>query len=364
DCHYLVSDLEEYSHRIQRALSVAEYRLPIVAGVGAGATMAYAALAQAPAATLSGAASLDMSPALTTPLKLCEGAPATTAEGGGFAYGPAASLPGWWRLGFTAAMPPALKDLAARVPQAETVALPPGTGTADGLTALVVPKLGAPPAAAGGATADLPLAPLAAPPGTARTPLMAIIISGDGGWRDLDKTIGQWLAGHGVPTVGFDSLLFFWRKKTPEAVARALERVVDDYGARWHARKVALVGYSFGADVLPAAYNRLRADVKARVVQISLLGFSLHAAFQIEVTGWLGFQPGAGAPSTVAEAKQIDPALIQCFYGEEEDDTACLDPALARAELVRTKGGHHFDGDYPGLARKILEGAERRGGLR
>jgi type IV secretory pathway VirJ component len=113
--------------------------------------------------------------------------------------------------------------------------------------------------------------------------------------------------------------------------------------------------------VLPFAYNRLRPDIKERVVLLSLLGFSQRAAFEIEVTGWLGLEPGEDAPSTVAEVKTIDPKLVQCFYGEEEDDTACVAPELAKAELIKTKGGHHFDGDYAALAKKIMEGAEKRG---
>ena len=58
--------------------------------------------------------------------------------------------------------------------------------------------------------------------------------------------------------------------------------------------------------------------------------------------------------------KQLDVSRVQCVYGDQETDTLCRDPALARAEIIRTTGSHHFDGDYPALARKILDGAERR----
>jgi type IV secretory pathway VirJ component len=33
---------------------------------------------------------------------------------------------------------------------------------------------------------------------------------------------------------------------------------------------------------------------------------------------------------------------------------------MEHAEVVRTEGGHHFDGDYDALAQRILEGARRR----
>jgi type IV secretory pathway VirJ component len=60
------------------------------------------------------------------------------------------------------------------------------------------------------------------------------------------------------------------------------------------------------------------------------------------------------------EFERIDPGLIQCVYGEDEPDTRCRAPELARTERIHTKGGHHFDGDCQGLARKILAGAKRR----
>jgi type IV secretory pathway VirJ component len=55
--------------------------------------------------------------------------------------------------------------------------------------------------------------------------------------------------------------------------------------------------------------------------------------------------------------------MIQCFYGANEDDSAC--PFLLqnhKAEVIRTTGGHHFDHDYDALARRILEGFRRRAG--
>ena len=32
-------------------------------------------------------------------------------------------------------------------------------------------------------------------------------------------------------------------------------------------------------------------------------------------------------------------------------------------EVISTTGGHHFDGDYDGLARRILDGLKRKGAL-
>src|SRR5262245_23864504 len=112
-CHYTVAELEDWSHRFQRELGFERYRSPILAGVGAGATLAHAALAQSPAATVAGAVGVDPAEVLATHVPLCSGAPSRPLNGG-FAYAPAEPLPGFWRE--PAAGPaPALARLANEV---------------------------------------------------------------------------------------------------------------------------------------------------------------------------------------------------------------------------------------------------------
>lgn len=350
-CHYLISEIEDLSKRLQRDLAFPGYRTPILAGIGAGGTLAYAALAQSPAATVAGAISVDPAPSLGTRVPLCAGATATPAAGGGFAYAPATSLHGWWVVSRRDALPADLQPLAT-------------SGPADGdaaqrLLEATRAAIAAGAASAAGSLADLPLVDVpAAHPGQ----LMAVIYSGDGGWRDIDKQIGESLAAAGVPVVGVDCLRYFWTKRTPEEVGRDLGRIIATYTARWHTPRVVLVGYSFGADVLPFAYNRLPDTDRARVVLLSLLGVESRAAFQFSVTGWFGAAPPADAPAVLPEVQRIPAAKVQCFYGDEEEDTLCRDPALAGVEIIRTSGGHHFDGDYQALARHIVDGARRRGG--
>jgi type IV secretory pathway VirJ component len=195
-------------------------------------------------------------------------------------------------------------------------------------------------------------------PAAAPSTRFAVIYSGDGGWRDLDKEIGEYFAAHGTPTVGVDSLRYFWRAKDPSEVAADLARIVRHYQEAWNAREVLLVGYSFGAGILPFAMNRLPPDERAAVVQISLLGLEPRAPFEIAVTGWLGGL-SSDAPAVLPELAKLDLTRVQCFYGEEEEQTLCPNAGLAAAEIVRTTGGHHFDGDYAALAQRILDGAER-----
>ena len=355
-CHYVISEIEDLSRRVQRDLGTDEYRSPILAGVGEGGSLAYAVLAQAPAATVAGAVVVDPAPALATKVPLCPGAPWRPIPGGGFAYAGKPDLPGFLRISSRTPVAPDLAALAA-----EGVA-PAGPGTApDRLVALVASALDA----RRDGTESLSGLPLVELPAASPGAWMAVIYSGDGGWRDLDKTVGEILAREGVPVVGVDSLRYFWSEKPPERVAADLARIVRHYGDAWSVKQVALIGYSFGAGIVPFAVNRLPDSERSKVVQITLLGLGPRAPFQFKVSGWLGqlgvdVDPYQDAPLVLPELVRIDPALVQCVYGEEEKDTLCTAPELRGIETIRTAGDHHFDGNYAALAQRILDGLRRR----
>jgi len=351
-CHYLLSEIEELSKQVQRSYGFEGYASPILIGLGAGGTLAYAALAQSPAATVAGAISIHPTAALATKVPLCPGARATAARGGGYRYAAHRPLPGWWQL---VDAPNGPLAAVATATGATVIDRPAGSDVAadilDAAAAVIAPQTAA------GRTPQLPLVEL---PTTPRKQIMAVIYSGDGGWRDLDKQVAEVLVTEGVPVVGVDCLRYFWKRREPDEIARDLSDILRTYRERWQTSRVVLVGYSFGADILPFAFNRLRTEEQARVAQISLLGPSTTASFQFTVTDWLGVSSNADDVPALPELHRIDHHILQCVYGDEEEDSAC--PALTAdgVETLKTKGGHHFDGDYRRLAALILAGVERR----
>ena len=210
-----------------------------------------------------------------------------------------------------------------------------------------------PPAVAPTPLAELPLVEL---PATGPDRRMAIVWSGDGGWRDLDKVIGEKLAKDGIAVVGVDVLHYFWSKKSPEQVAADLGAVIGHYSEAWDRPEVLLVGYSFGADILPFAYNRLPEAARDKVSQISLLALSTFADFEVHVAGWITDGRYPDSVDTAPELAKLSGVKVQCFYGMDDKGSGCTLPELKGAEIVATTGGHHFDGDYAALARRILKG--------
>ena len=353
DCVYFVSDIEELSQLIQRSAGAETYLSPIVAGAGSGGSMVMGIMAQSPDATIGRAVAVDPKAYLPLKQELCSDSLHVQAAGGkGWTYGlQAGALPAPVTVVDTPAADPAgqahISDLIAQGFPIDRIAAAGGEATA--LTAAVEHALVQPAAPTDDALADLPLTVL---PAAARHDTMAIVLSGDGGWRDIDSEVGAALAQAGVPTVGIDSLRYFWKNKPPETIAADLTRIIDHFTRTWKVRHVALIGYSFGADVLPATYNRLAPAEKADVSLVSLLALSGSATFQFDVGSWLGMDDDTSHP-TLPEVARMPVSILQCIYGSDDDDSVCA-KITGGADIVMLDGGHHFDDDYAPLAKRII----------
>ncbi|MEA9586181.1 virulence factor [Xanthomonas sp. WHRI 10064A] len=198
---------------------------------------------------------------------------------------------------------------------------------------------------------DLPLVEMHAP----GSDKLVVMLSGDGGWRELDKGIAAQLQQQGVSVVGWNSLRYFWASRTPQQVGADLDRVIAAYRQRWHIHHVALVGYSFGADVLPFAYPDLSPQQRASVQFVSLLGLGHQADFKVRVGGWLGWHNDAERDVEPA-IQSLDAHRLQCIYGSEEKDTLCPELRTRGVEVVMRPGGHHFDHDPVALAGVLMQG--------
>lgn len=184
---------------------------------------------------------------------------------------------------------------------------------------------------------------------------VAILYSGDGGWQDLNERVGRYLRDKGIPVVGVDSLNYFWSERTSTETARDLGRIIDYYTKRLKVQHVFLIGYSFGADIMPASYNRLSREQKSKVRAISLLSLSHKVDYVVSIRGWLGMQTEGKGGNPVDDLKSIRPDMVQCIYGKDDDhDNACPTLKGSGVQVIGMPGGHHFGGDYDKLAQNIL----------
>jgi len=159
----------------------------------------------------------------------------------------------------------------------------------------------------------------------------------------------------GLPVVGYDSLRYFWSRRTPQAAADDLAAVIRHYQAAWGKKQVILAGYSFGADALPIIVQHLPADLRGQVRIVALLG--------TDSTGELEFHPGDWLDVGAKDSYPIAPVLaslkdlkIVCVYGSEEHGDAC--PTFpAQVRKIGLPGDHHFNGDYDTVGRALSQAA-------
>jgi type IV secretory pathway VirJ component len=370
-CAYPAGDLEELSRNIQLHMKLPAYRRPVLVGYSSGATLVYAALASAPPETFVGAISLGFCPDLMLQKPLCEMRglkAAKRTDGHGYDVKPFPALTVPWMV-LQGEIDQVCAPAATRAFVTETGASRlfdlPKVGHGFGVPRNWEPEfleayralsdharrseaqLVPPPTP----VADLPLVEVPAGPGEARD-LMAVVLTGDGGWAELDKGVAAALASEGVPAVGWSSLRYYWTPRTPEQAAADLARIIVHYTQSWGTQHVALVGYSFGAAVLPFLVPRLPPDVRDHVVGVTLLGLPDIASFEFHVAEWFGGEPAVESP-TLPEVRRMT-VPVTCVYGNGERDSAC--PALRGLgiSVVSVGEGHHFSGDYRRLAAIVL----------
>jgi type IV secretory pathway VirJ component len=351
-------DLENLSHFLQAYYRLPVYRPALLVGAASGSAFVHAMLAQAPTGTFSGGISLGFCPVMPLRKPLC---PSDSASK------PSAQLHATARLGAPwtvfqglndQSCQAAAKQFLAKVDGAEIIAVPGDNGDGDFHTwesqfatayQKLVARAPAPPKVSASELRDLPLVEVPAS-GTGDT--LALLISGDGGWAGIDRELAAEISKQGVPVIGLDSLRYFWKERTPDSTAADVDRILRHYLAAWKKRCVLLLGFSQGADVMPFIVNRLPPATRTQLQSVVLLSLSQTAVFEFHLQNWLG---GSDEQIPVApELSKMTGVRALCVYGEDEDDSMCIQPEAKTLQVIKLKGGHHFDGDYDSLARLIL----------
>lgn len=209
---------------------------------------------------------------------------------------------------------------------------------------------------------DSPPMPIIEIPAEKGHETVTLFYSGDGGWRDLDKSVAEEMAKLDYSVLGVDVLRYFWERKTPDQVTSDLIATMRFYRTNWGVKSFVLAGFSFGADILPVIYNKLPESEKSNVDLLVFLALGNHADFEVHVAGWLG-QSTREMP-LASELLQIPKNKVLCIYGKEEKaktGTACSSLENSEAKVIELPGGHHFDKDYPKLARLILDNYRQHG---
>jgi type IV secretory pathway VirJ component len=382
-CSYPAADFEALAHFAEQKLALPRYIPPLLVGDGnpavpmTAATLAYATLAQAPPGTFQGAVTVGFCPQIQVQRPFCPGYDLHADRkwtGPGIRLVPATTLGNpWFVLPGPTCVAGSAKDFAATIPRAKVLGAPegapsPATGGNPALLRQAFDAFGAArqseaqTAAARGDLQDLPLIEVPAKPKAKgqETDVLAVILSGDGGWAGLDSRLGVRLADLSVPVVGLDSLKYFWTPREPDGTARDLARILTHYFKVWGKRRAILIGYSQGADVLPFMASRLPAELRQRIALVTLVGTDADATFDFDFEGFMSDRPKRPDLPVLKEIPRLQGTRLLCVYSKAETDSPCKHLTKGSGVTLAVDGGHGYSHGVNILTDRILKEAGLR----
>ena len=201
--------------------------------------------------------------------------------------------------------------------------------------------------------------PLSYPPSAAvtRKDVSIVFLSGDMGVQpwSLGGRVVRRLASEGYAVTELDMLAALSTRQTPAGATAIIGRAIRSARARNPGVPVALIGQSFGADILPVVLPRLPPELRNSVQRIILIVPATHAYLQVSPAEMLGTaRPDADLRPLVARLPAVP---ITCVYGIEETDTLCPLLRARGANVIVMPGGHFLHGDagrlYAIVARSL-----------
>lgn len=182
--------------------------------------------------------------------------------------------------------------------------------------------------------------PLIELPANRGNDLLAVLLTGDGGWAKADQSMAAALRARSISVIGFVSPSYLQVPRTPDGAAADLRRVLHHYMREWHLHRVIVVGYSRGADLLPFMVSRLPLKLRSRLALVAMIGLSDQASFQYRPTDIFADGLRFTDRPVKPEVEKLGGVRMMCISGERETGSLCpqLDSSLIR--IARHAGGH------------------------
>ena len=202
------------------------------------------------------------------------------------------------------------------------------------------------------AVRDLPLHIIH--PSAGATATIAIVLSGDGGWADIDKQLARRLSARGLGVIGVDSRAYFAHERTPDETARDIGRLLANFAAEWSAQHTVIIGYARGANVAPFIANRLPLEQREMISLVALLGPSERASFHFR---WLDLLNDSSSPSDtpiLPELERLRGTPVLCVFGRDEKESLCRLADTTAVHVDARRGRRHFDGNYDAIVAEIV----------
>lgn len=361
-CYYPAGDFESLSIYIQKKYKFSKYLKPVLMGYSSGATLVYGALVQAPVNTFKGAISMGFCPDIVSTKPLCRGS--------GLELHPITPGVSWFLEPYSNLKNPFIvingvkdkicnyKDTEAfvkKVPNGEFILIQDaahGMSVKSNYMPHLLYAYKKVKESSISIPTDGPFVILPAEKGGNQP--VVLFISGDGGWTSFDDGIAKELVKKGIAVIGMDSQKYFWQKRTPKEVALEITKMLEYYMTEWEKTTFVLVGYSFGANVVPFIMPIFPVNISKRLIKSILISPDISADFEIHISDLLHINPAREAYDVVEGVHNLRNDSIVCIFGSDEDTKRVLQFEKAGAIIRILPGKHHFNNDYNSLKNVIL----------
>ena len=385
-CLYPAADFEQLSLMIQKKYNFATYQKPILAGFSYGATLIYGLLAQAPANTFKGGIALGFCPDIDINKPLCGGAGFTSLvlkEGHTYYLERSKGLTAPFIVlnGLKDQNCPytPTRDFLQDLPKTELITLPK-VGHGFSVEANWLPqfktayrKILASPSytsSKGDKEESLKIKELAGSPGnlpltilpTEKTNDLPVIffISGDGGWTSFDQSLCEQIVKRDMPVIGLDVQKYFWKAKTPDQATRDITLALSFYMHKWKKTTFVLVGYSFGASVVPFIADRLPGNFRPAIRGILALSPDETTDFEVHIIDMLNLGSNDKQYDVLAELQKVKKYSPVCIFGSEESNTASSKLKTLGIKTIIIPGGHHYDNAFSTIINHLLQNIQTK----
>lgn len=182
---------------------------------------------------------------------------------------------------------------------------------------------------------------------------VVIYFTGDGGWNDFSQQLAEVIHKRGYTIFSIDTKKYFWIKKTPEEVALMVSGLLRSYPKDFKGNNVVLMGYSFGASVIPFVINRLPINDQEAIKTVFCLSPSIYADFEVKVATMLNISADDKHYPVIAELNKLKKQRINVFFGKDENKRDIRAFKESGLRLTLFPGSHGYNKDSSAVGDEI-----------
>jgi type IV secretory pathway VirJ component len=200
--------------------------------------------------------------------------------------------------------------------------------------------------------------PIYAYKGRDSTSPLLFYVSGDGGINNsFSASFMKRFNDEGYSIIGLDSRSYFWVQKKPQEAADEISNVLAQYLKQWNCKGLVLIGYSFGADVMPFIQRRLQRNIYLLNKHLVLMSPAKKTDFTIHVLSMFGVDTNKGESVPDEINKLLIPTTL--IFGETENDFPLHAITTKNVQTIKLPGGHHYNRNIGELVKQITNRINR-----